>query len=85
MNGSNQEMQHQNREKQIRLLAYLFLIQAEFILVIQVKDVLKCIIMTMPFGNSARSSSVSLSKEPEGFVHTVSLILRASLKLDGKA
>lgn len=85
MNGTEKEMQHQDREKQVRLLAYLFLIQAEFILVIQVKDVLKCIIMTMPFGNSTRISSVSFFKEPEGFVHTVSLILRASPKLDGKA
>lgn len=54
MKGSKEELQDQNQEKQIRLLAYLFLIQAEFILVRQVKNVLKCIIMTMPFGSSTR-------------------------------
>lgn len=61
-NGSKREMQHQKKKKQIRLLAYLFSIQAEFILVIEVKNVLKCIVMTMPLGNSTGISSVSSFK-----------------------
>lgn len=76
-------MQHQNQEKQIRLLAYLFLIQAEFILVRQVKNVLKCIIMTMPFGSSTRISSVSFFKRAWGLC-TYCLINSQSVSTVGR-
>lgn len=43
-------------------IGVFILIQAEFILAIQVKNVLKCIIMTMPLGNSTKISSISSFK-----------------------
>ena len=46
---------------------------------------LKNIIMTVPLGNSTGWLVYLSSKEPEGFVGTVAVILRTFLKLEGKA
>ena len=45
---------------------------------------LRYIIMTMPLGNCTGLLVYLSSKEPEGLVCTVAIILRAFLKLEGR-